>query len=113
MATFTVEDSRIMDMWRHDYHGAIAKGNAPDYGEPTAMVVVAPGHYGDTAILMQFGDRYLSPYFNQDGEIDSVDGEIHYESEDASSNPRGWLNSMYGATDWADCEWMDSRPNYC
>ena len=121
MAVYTVNDDRILDMWKMDYRTAIANGNSPDYGEPDHMVVIADGHYCDTAILMGFtpftgGEiRYLSVYFNQSGETDSrtADGDMVYESAEASNDPREWLDNMYGATDWGDWQWEDTTPGHC
>ena len=117
MAIYRVDDTRILDMWANDYRRAVKNGNSPNFGEPDHMVVVAPGHYGDTAILMAFcsqdDEKYLSPYFNQSGEVDGPDGTIVMESAEASSDPREWLDVMYGATDWEEWEWNETAPNQC
>lgn len=115
MAIYIVDDSRVLAMWENDYRNAIALGNAPDYGPPDAMVVVAPGRYGDTAILMRFpDDRYLSVYFNQSGELDPAEnGTPRYEHQEAERDPREWLDIMSGATNWDHWEWVNSRPSRC
>ena len=105
-----------------DYRVAVEKGNAPDFGTPTA-VRADVNDYG-TAIVVEFPDgKRLSPYFNQhDAEGDcwgNVGGECGVPGEcefgwcgsprfEALQDADEWLNNMSGATDWHEWEWREA-----
>jgi hypothetical protein len=103
-----------------DYLWAIKAGNAPDYGTPTA-VRADVSDYG-TSIVVEFSDgRTLSPYFNQNdsegdcgadnGDECGAPGECEFgwcgsARFEALRDADEWLDTMSGATDWSEGEWV-------
>jgi hypothetical protein len=119
-----------LEQFATDYREAVKAGNAPpDYGTPVDVHAIA-GKYG-TAILVEFppdnGDpQYLSPFFNtsdSEGDCYGQHGGQCGAPEDCEFGWCGsdrfqveldadeWLDSMAGAANWSEFEWIDSSPS--